>query len=379
MFGFFAPKYVKEARDLLKNAHKLLCYKKDVWSAATLEEFEGQMKKLADAIKTGEEKPIVEEGNQLDALAGKFSPPPKDASLRENCEVLLVAIIIAVGVRSYFLQPFAIPTGSMQPTLNGIIAYPTEQSPPNPLARAGEMVLRGRSYVDVVCKADGMVVESDIKEYQWMHFFTRSSFECGGVTYTVNMPRQTLDVFLSATGWSYKKGDHMARGYVDAGDHVFVDKFTYNFRLPRHGEVFVFNTLGIPTGENTKSLNAPSQFYIKRLGGLPGDELRIDPPFLYQNDVKASEPGYLRVMSAKDGYHGYQNGVEDWGGGVRPLTYLTSPKSTFSVPEQHYFALGDNSLHSSDSRDWGTVPQRNIAGKGLFVFWPFRPHWGLIQ
>ena len=379
MFGLFAPRYVKQAHDLLKNAQKLLCYKKDIWSAETITGFEAQMKKLADAAARRDEKAVEEEGTVLDEMAGKLAPPPKDVSIRENCEVLLVAIIIAVGVRSYFLQPFAIPTGSMQPTLNGIIAYPTKEPPPGLLVRAGQMILRGRSYVDVVCKADGVVSSDDEQEYQWLHFFTHTRFKCGDVTYTVSMPKATLDSFLNSRGRVFSKGDVMVRGYFDAGDHVFVDKFSYNFILPQRGDVFVFNTAGIPTRENGSSRYAPSQFYIKRLGGLPGDELRIEPPALYQNGVKATAPGYVRVMSAKDGYHGYQNGVDDGAGGVAPLTYLATPASPFRVPSQRYFALGDNSLHSSDSRDWGTVPQRNIAGKGLFVFWPFAPHWGIIH
>jgi signal peptidase I len=49
------------------------------------------------------------------------------------------------------------------------------------------------------------------------------------------------------------------------------------------------------------------------------------------------------------------------------------------VPPRNYFALGDNSFHSSDSRDWGTVPQENIMGHGVFVYWPFGKHWGFIQ
>jgi signal peptidase I len=50
----------------------------------------------------------------------------------------------------------------------------------------------------------------------------------------------------------------------------------------------------------------------------------------------------------------------------------------YTVPEKHYFALGDNSKHSSDSRDWGPVPEENIMGRAVFVYWPFAPHWGLI-
>jgi signal peptidase I len=49
------------------------------------------------------------------------------------------------------------------------------------------------------------------------------------------------------------------------------------------------------------------------------------------------------------------------------------------VPQDGYFALGDNSYNSYDSRYWGPVPEENLVGRGLLVYWPFAPHWGLIR
>jgi signal peptidase I len=49
------------------------------------------------------------------------------------------------------------------------------------------------------------------------------------------------------------------------------------------------------------------------------------------------------------------------------------------VPERRYFAMGDNSYNSFDSRWWGPVPEENLVGRGLFVYWPFNWHWGLIR
>jgi signal peptidase I len=49
------------------------------------------------------------------------------------------------------------------------------------------------------------------------------------------------------------------------------------------------------------------------------------------------------------------------------------------VPAHGYFALGDNSYNSYDSRYWGPVPEENLVGRGLFVYWPFNRHWGLIR
>lgn len=376
MFGIFAPKYVKEAREMLKSAHKLLCYKRDLWSEVTVADFETQMKKLSDAANARDERAVKEASEQLDAMAGKFSPPPTDAGMRENCEVLLVAIVIAVAVRSYFLQPFTIPTGSMQPTLNGIIGYSDPTGPvPGAFQKITDTVFKGRGYIDVVCKADGVI--TDMKDVQWLHFFSYTQFECGGQTYTVHAPMVTLERdFGVYEKLQFHKGEIIARGYVDAGDHVFVDKFTYNFRTPQRGDVFVFNTLGVPTNENRGHPNAPSQFYIKRLAGLPGDTLRIDSPELFINGKRATEPGFVRVMSRQDGYRGYGFVVSP---GYMSPVYLTSADSSFTLPPKCYFALGDNSYNSSDSRFWGTVPERNISGRGLFVYWPFTSHWGLIK
>ena len=58
---------------------------------------------------------------------------------------------------------------------------------------------------------------------------------------------------------------------------------------------------------------------------------------------------------------------------------LASPQQTFRVPENHYFAMGDNSYNSFDSRYWGPVAEANLVGRGLLVYWPFTRHWGLIH
>ena len=160
-------------------------------------------------------------------------------------------------------------------------------------------------------------------------------------------------------------------GYVDTGDQVFVDKFTYNFRLPRREDVFVFSTAGI-TGTRRSDMDPAikSEFYIKRLAGTPGDLLRIDHPRLFINDQPAPGKYFDRVAASKDGYTGYTNNMG---------TYLTAPSETFKVSAENYFALGDNSAHSSDSRFWGTVPARNVVGRGLFVYYPFTWHWGPIH
>ena len=112
-----------------------------------------------------------------------------------------------------------------------------------------------------------------------------------------------------------------------------------------------------------------SPFFIKRLAGIPGDTLRIDPPYLFANGKAVEGYGFRRVMGAKPPYRGYSRGH----------AYLATSDQTLAVPEDGYFAMGDNSYNSYDSRYWGPVPMENLVGRGLFVYWPFTWHWGLIR
>jgi len=398
MFSFFAPKHVKQGRQFVKDARKLLAYKRDVWTAAQVADFESGIGELEVAVKEGSQDQVENAAKSLDTMCGKNLPPVHDAGWRENCEVFLVAIVVALGVRTYFLQPFTIPTGSMQPTLNGIVGHPTVDAPPNFAVRLFQTAALGRGWVDSVAEQDGGVAE--MKEVSRFYFFTYTEvvvaptkdtpdgprLVTGPVQrYSIHAPKKTLqDGFKLYEGKLVKKGEPLARGYVETGDHVFVDKFTYHFRTPRRGEVFVFNTQDIPKmGNLGPPPRQPSQFYIKRLIGTPGDELRVAPPELFINGKRGEGGGFERVMSAKDGYRGYSNESE----GVSPdgmvrrgmMTYLNRPDATETLPAKRYWAMGDNSYQSSDSRDWGTVPQQNIVGRGVFVYWPFASHWGLIK
>lgn len=399
MFSIFAPKYVKQGRQFVKDARKLLDYKRDLWTEAQVGGFEKEIVRLEGAVRDRDRDGVEAAAKDLDGLCGQLLPTVKNAGWRENCEVFLVAIVVALGVRTYFLQPFTIPTGSMQPTLNGIKGYPTDTPPPNALVRLFQTAALGRGWVDVTAKSDGVVAE--MVEVKRFRFFTYTQVKVVPLmdtpdgpreipnrpieTYLVHAPAGKLaESFGLSPGKFVKSGERLARGYVETGDHVFVDKISYHFRTPRRGDVFVFNTQDIAKmGNAGPPPRPPSQFYIKRLIGLPGDTLRIAPPELFVNGAVAVGAGFAKVMAAQNGYRGYSNAAEyknrDGQPSYQPMPLLSSPDASLIVPAQRYWAMGDNSYHSSDSRDWGSVPERNLMGRGVFVYWPFASHWGLIR
>ncbi len=370
---FLTPRYLKHGRQFAKDARKVLAYKSDIWSPEQGVSFEAAIEKLEQATKAKSKEQVEAAARDLDALCHANIPPVSNAAWRENVEVFLVAIVVALGVRTYFIQPFTIPTGSMFPTLNGIIGYPLQAPPPNPVVRVWDAIWRGRTWVDVAAKADEMI--ETVQEANRFVVFDYTRVRTNRNEYMIHIPLATArDHFYIRPGRKLREGEPIARGYHETGDHVFVDKFTYHFRKPRREEVFVFNTAGIETLENRSNPAAPSQFYIKRLAGEPGDEMRIDPPRLFIGDQPAPGESFARVMSQKNEYGGYANGFPSF---LMPI--MRSPEQSFKVPAENYFALGDNTYHSSDSRDWGPVPQRNIVGRGVFVYWPFRPHFGVIK
>jgi signal peptidase I len=326
---------------------------------------------MESALKSRSREKIATARDHIEKQVERIAPPPPDAAWRENVEVFLVAIVIAAGVRAYFLQPFKIPTGSMQPTLYGIVGYPTQKPAPNILTQAFEMVWLGRHHVDLVAKEDDTIKE--IQEHTYVNFFTFTDIIGEKNRYKLFAPEATLRHYFGVSeGRSYRKGEPIAQGYIDTGDQVFVDKLAYNFVKPTGGDVFVFKTTGI--GRIRMPEGVDSQHYIKRLAGTPGQTLRIDSPKLFIDGKLADKPPFQRVMSCKDLYRGYSNPSE-----MQGALYLTSPEDTVTLGAKSYFALGDNSYQSSDSRFWGTVPEQNIAGRGLFVYWPFSKRWGLIH
>ncbi len=409
----FTPKWKDEALHLVKGARKFVHYKRDLLQPERVSEIESRRSDLLAAIKSGDRARVDEASKQIRAVCENALPAEKALGwLEENVEVMFVAIVIALGLRAYYLQPFRIPTGSMQPTLNGIIGHqlPEAEWPAFP-KRMVEMVLRGRTYVKLVNDQDrhlalvprgpGGQMDYDIRDTQMLHFFSR-----GEIRFTDSAPLQLpaprnpcyeiglRDALRTASrnGGFIPKGTVLCEGTIDSGDLVLVDKFSYHFRKPVRGEVFVFDTIGIHGIHERSGEQGAGSHYIKRLCGLPGDTLTIQSPNLFIDGKIAKEPGIQRVIQGKGVYsinpNGY--GLADPREALqheKPVTqYLAKPGDSFTLAAQarqgmrEYAALGDNTGNSLDSRYWGAVKEFNLVGPALFSLWPVTTgHWGFIR
>lgn len=124
------------------------------------------------------------------------------------------------------------------------------------------------------------------------------------------------------------------------GQRLMVEKVSYKFREPQRGEVVIFK---YPGDRRRK--------FIKRVIGVPGDEILIKNGYLHINGVRLEE---------------------DYINGPTYGTYSAPSYGPVLVPEDHYFVLGDNRRNSDDSRypDVGFVPKKDFVGKALFIYWP---------
>ncbi len=117
------------------------------------------MENCQKAVAEGADKTDLEKQMEnLEKAANKWLKPYPHAAWRENVEVLLVALAVAMGIRTFFLQPFKIPTGSMQPTLFGVTSENLIDKPdfkiPTGLTRVREW-FEGVSYIHLVAENDG--------------------------------------------------------------------------------------------------------------------------------------------------------------------------------------------------------------------------------
>jgi signal peptidase I len=343
-------------------------------------------------------------------VGNKLFPPSPWDGWRENVEVFVVSAIMALAVRTFFLQPFKIPTGSMEPTLNGVEPRLTTELPPNPFVRAWDFIVGGKSYSRVVTRQGGHVTGMEGGtvsiwfEYTDVHLMdAQGNQETDRIWIRPSDVQRRLGIYPAGASDEkgqpfpdkvYKPGDVLANYVTQTGDQVLVDKVTYNFRPPRRGEVFIFKTAGIEVLENQRAPGTEgSEDFIKRCVGLAGDIIQVTPPNLFINGKPAEGAAvYAKQFARSDGYPGYtlvpygaNFDPRELGGGNtahidRPFDANDKDNSqTYYVPADCYWAMGDNSPNSEDSRYWGGVPRQNLIGRGYFVFWPFTSRWGWIH
>jgi signal peptidase I len=122
---------------------------------------------------------------------------------------------------------------------------------------------------------------------------------------------------------------------LEVGDRVLVNKFIYRFTDPERGDIIVF-----------ESVDRTNEDLIKRVVGLPGDEIAVRSGKLYVNGEPQKEPYTNKKLPDRSFY----------------------AKTT--VPKDHVFVMGDNRGNSADSRVFGPLPEKNIEGEAFLRFWP---------
>lgn len=147
------------------------------------------------------------------------------------------------------------------------------------------------------------------------------------------------------------------------GDHILVNKFVYGTALSRLEAAF-FPVQRVRRGDVVvfKFPEDPTRDFIKRCIGLPGDEIEIVDKVIFVNGLRVEDQEYAyredpRVYPSSVFLHEGYRYRDNYG----PTT----------VPEDHFFFLGDNRDHSNDSRFWGPVPADHIKGKAFLIYWSF--------
>jgi signal peptidase I len=160
------------------------------------------------------------------------------------------------------------------------------------------------------------------------------------------------------------------------GDFILVNKFAYGLRLP------VLNTKILPVGEPKRGdvfvfryPENPKEDYIKRVIGLPGDEITYRNKTLFINGKEISENylgPYTGPSEPSNRMAGAQVKLEQLDGVDHRIMELPQlqigHEGTWKVPDGYYFAMGDNRDNSLDSRFWGFVPEANLVGKALIIW-----------
>lgn len=421
---FFKKDKVKEwAKQLLMVAEKIEHYRGDVLTSSQQQ----TLLQARDLILSAQALPIREASNRfteadqlLKTVGGTIYPT---TGWVDNAEVFLFAAVLALAIRTFFFQPFKIPTNSMYPTYAGMKAELITKER-NLFQRLGNWVCLGSTNYRVQVRRSGFVqIPIATRDHKtgpyggFLYYRVVSSrkflglsasqereytFLVGGEPIRLRTPLEfnfdevaLKTLFPGTRSWAEILGHRSERKFhrlpikdgdiedeilyfdtkiykntgedlfnfdIMSGDMLFVNKLAYHFSWPKIGDPIVFRTRDI------ERLNHDDKYYIKRLVGLPGDTLAVEGCDLWRNGkpIEGAEAFVLNRGQVGE-YPGYTNtGSLEEGHEVRVL-------------EDEYFAMGDNSPDSYDSRAWGGVPQDAVIGKAIFILYPFTHRWGVSR
>jgi len=403
MIRWLFSKTIREAVAMRKHVQRLLNAQRDLLSPQAIAAVQIKINELNEAMAGGNKGKIRIKAEELQFAANKWIKSYPNPVWRENVEVLLVALAVAMAIRTFFIQPFKIPTGSMQPTLFGVMSQnllgDKNFKIPTGWTRVKEW-FEGVSYVHVVAQADGAIdFISPVRRF--LIFNIRQTISIGGVQQTIWFPPDYgesqipgMDPFVFRTrlferpDYVYHKGEDAVNLRVSAGDHLFVDRLTYNFRKPDRGDTIVFETAGISEDMRERYKIPADEFYIKRLVGLPGEKVSIgNDRHLRINGERldASTPHFENVYGFnpdqpphESQFSGHVNGTvaQEYNLSIGILPQFPDEETVYQVPTNGCMPMGDNTCNSLDSRFWGAIPENYVIGKSFFVYWPLTSRFG---
>ena len=415
-------KLIKNAEYWLRLADKIYNYRCDLLNKKQLDSFQNVIHELGQSInrelldKEDIQKGIDKIKKLISKYGGSFYPR---SSWAENVEAFLVVAILAIGIRTFFFQPFKIPTNSMYPTYNGLTykIYDNDEKKPNKVSKIGRWILFGAKHYEVKAPISGELLlplskkteirnnhgyfSNELSKSRLRSFKRKYTLYFDNVPIVIKVPadfsfhkvlherfapetdnvidwltRRNIDqgiiyeggIPLLKTGVYFKKGDIVLAFDVLTGDALFVDRFSYNFIQPNIGDPFVFRTRNIKELTRMNGGKPDDKYYIKRLVAKGGDEIEIKQPVLFRNSSPIKGADVFSKNANRDNeYEGYTN--------VRRL----KEGSKEFIPPNHFYAMGDNSDQSSDSRYFGFVPEEEVVGKAIFIYYPFSINWGLAK